>query len=464
MNQYIAVKWSNYENFVSQCNFDEQLTDVSLICEEQILKSHRNILSIVSPFFNMILKDINPPQYPVIIITDLKFQEINAIMQFIYNGETVVEANRLNDLVKAAEKLQIKALIEGMNDYFPRKRKSRAKKRENHLFNQNQNVYNSNHNHNDNDNENQNENSFVKRNSKRLTSKKSDLKVKNDDWKGKNSKFKKTITNKNSNTKKKKVNKKNKQKEEQANSVRQLVVISEGTNLENAQITIDPSTSTATIASASEDGITATTTVPAVKVLPIIDTILVDTPTPTACNICGILCQNETVKRGHIKLHDRDFNQRLPKYINEKRNKNKYNKPHPCPYCPYSSEHPTNLLHHIRTHTGEKPHRCQDCGRCFSRKETLNHHMRSHTGERPFQCDVCNKKFLFKHNLTSHFNVHSDKKKYSCSFCDKSFSMKTSLKKHLKLHQKETYESGIINNDNQNVIIDNSLIANLITD
>ena len=51
---------------------------------------------------------------------------------------------------------------------------------------------------------------------------------------------------------------------------------------------------------------------------------------------------------------------------------------HRCNICPRSFKKPSDLVRHIRTHTGEKPYKCEDCGKSFSVGSTLNTHKKIH--------------------------------------------------------------------------------------
>lgn len=60
----------------------------------------------------------NPCQHPVIILQDVHFTELEALLVFIYKGEVNIEQKNLPALLKAAETLQIRGLSGG--DIFPK--------------------------------------------------------------------------------------------------------------------------------------------------------------------------------------------------------------------------------------------------------------------------------------------------------------------------------------------------------
>ncbi|XP_023220812.1 protein tramtrack, alpha isoform-like [Centruroides sculpturatus] len=143
-SQSFQFTWNNHEkDLVSsfkQLLTTEGLTDVTLSCEGKIMKAHRLILSASSPFFKNIFMD-NPNQYPVIVLIDTKYSDLKMILDFIYNGEINIPRSQLARLLKTAEALKIKGLIQSEEapeemanesvevcTSLPRKRKRRRKR------------------------------------------------------------------------------------------------------------------------------------------------------------------------------------------------------------------------------------------------------------------------------------------------------------------------------------------------
>ncbi|KAJ7405953.1 hypothetical protein BTVI_67104 [Pitangus sulphuratus] len=55
-----------------------------------------------------------------------------------------------------------------------------------------------------------------------------------------------------------------------------------------------------------------------------------------------------------------------------------------CSYCPKSFKKPSDLVRHVRIHTGEKPYKCEECGKSFTVKSTLDCHVKTHTDPNVF--------------------------------------------------------------------------------
>ncbi|KAL3278454.1 hypothetical protein HHI36_013775 [Cryptolaemus montrouzieri] len=123
-----------------------------------------------------------------------------------------------------------------------------------------------------------------------------------------------------------------------------------------------------------------------------------------------------------------------------------------CHYCNKSFNTHSNLLIHIRTHTGQKPYICEVCDKAFSQSCNLVNHMRIHSGEKPFKCPHCDKAFTQSGNLNNHIRLHTNEKPFRCHFCDKAFVQSGNLNSHIKNNHR--YADGMFSDDIKPIIPD----------
>ncbi|KAK8752274.1 hypothetical protein OTU49_017496 [Cherax quadricarinatus] len=86
--------------------------------------------------------------------------------------------------------------------------------------------------------------------------------------------------------------------------------------------------------------------------------------------------------------------------------KNVSNKMYQCSCCTYSTNYSTDMTRHLRTHTGEKPFSCPFCSYCATTKDNLKKHLLIHTGEKPYACSICPYRATQKSRLKCHILTH----------------------------------------------------------
>ncbi|KAI5752004.1 hypothetical protein M8J77_012829 [Diaphorina citri] len=117
--QHFCLRWNNYQSSITSAfenlRDDEDFIDVTLACDGKSLKAHRVVLSACSPYFRELLKT-TPCKHPVIVLQDVVWEDLHALVEFIYHGQVNVHQKNLTSFLKTAEVLRVSGLTQNSTD------------------------------------------------------------------------------------------------------------------------------------------------------------------------------------------------------------------------------------------------------------------------------------------------------------------------------------------------------------
>ena len=115
MAEKLCVQWNDFRDNVNcalkNLREDPDFADVTLACEDgQQVEAHKVILAASSPFFQKLLGRNKHP-HPLIYMRRMKSDDLLAIVDFLYCGETNVFQENLDSFLAITEELQLKGLM-----------------------------------------------------------------------------------------------------------------------------------------------------------------------------------------------------------------------------------------------------------------------------------------------------------------------------------------------------------------
>ena len=115
MKGNFKLEWTDFErNLIDsfeQLRSGKDLFDVTLVCDDEEVQAHKVILAASSCFFKSIMKR-NPHTNPLIYMRGVKMEDMRALLDFIYIGQTSVSQDNVKSFLKLGEELGVTGLVE----------------------------------------------------------------------------------------------------------------------------------------------------------------------------------------------------------------------------------------------------------------------------------------------------------------------------------------------------------------
>ena len=112
------LKWNDYHSSLTKCFRDlrdnDEMLDVMIVSGGRTFKAHKLVLSACSPMFKSMLKKTRSQPFlqPFIFLHGVKHEDIEAILDFMYNGEVSVNQDDLRSFLSVAEDLRVRGLTQ----------------------------------------------------------------------------------------------------------------------------------------------------------------------------------------------------------------------------------------------------------------------------------------------------------------------------------------------------------------
>merc|ERR1712129_484848 len=106
---------SNYIGAFKELRNAGELFDVTLACENETIEAHKVVLSACSPFFRQVFQKTKP-NHPFVYLRGVLNKDLQALLEYIYTGETQVPAEDVSRFIATAQDMKIKGLVEELEE------------------------------------------------------------------------------------------------------------------------------------------------------------------------------------------------------------------------------------------------------------------------------------------------------------------------------------------------------------
>eukprot|EP00088_Acartia_fossae_P061813 TRINITY_DN7435_c1_g1_i6.p1 TRINITY_DN7435_c1_g1~~TRINITY_DN7435_c1_g1_i6.p1 ORF type:complete len:485 (+),score=68.38 TRINITY_DN7435_c1_g1_i6:53-1507(+) len=115
--QAVKLSWNHFTQNLRQCAnsmllMRQDFADITIEAEHKKIKAHRFFLATGSTFFQRFLEDESRGKNDYVYLFGIKYEDIKALLFYMYTGEIVIESSRLPSFLATAAKLGVKGLVE----------------------------------------------------------------------------------------------------------------------------------------------------------------------------------------------------------------------------------------------------------------------------------------------------------------------------------------------------------------
>ena len=121
----VSLRWNDFQADVAsdfkKLRGSDDFTDVSLVCNDgQKFSAHKVILASSSLFFQHLLTTLNH-SHPLIYMNSFKSEDMIALLDFVYHGETNMLQTNLNYFLTLAQEIKLKGLKQKNENHHDKK-------------------------------------------------------------------------------------------------------------------------------------------------------------------------------------------------------------------------------------------------------------------------------------------------------------------------------------------------------
>merc|ERR1719300_1005938 len=123
----------NHVQFYKEIRSEKDTSDVTLAIGDQTLDAHKMILSAASSLFRNIIRK-SKTSHSFIYLNGVNFEDMEALLDFIYTGQAKVPANTFKRFLATADELKVGGLMAEKDDKKKQQDTKQRKKEKNNKF------------------------------------------------------------------------------------------------------------------------------------------------------------------------------------------------------------------------------------------------------------------------------------------------------------------------------------------